>query len=570
MRHRWPACALMILVLAFFAVFLVWPVWETVHGAFGSRGQWTAAYLIAVFQNRVYVEGLANAARIAVVTTLLVTLISVPLAWLNTRYDFRGKSLASAFLLVPMVLPPFVGAIGIKQILGEYGALNSLLRAVGLLGEGRTLDWLGSTSFLPVALIESLSLYPIMYLNASAAMANIDPAMEEAAENLGCTGWRKFRRITLPLIRPGLFAGGTLVFIWSFTELGTPLMLGYTQVTPVQIFNGIREIGMQPPNPFPYALTVVMLAASVFMYVTGRALFGRGAHAMMAKATTAAAPRRVTGARGLLVAAPFAATIAIAILPHVAVVLLSVTGRWYDSVLPTAWIMERYVEALGHRLTVPSIMNSMEYAAFAMLADVVLGVVVAYIIVRTRLPGRSLLDGLSIVPLAVPGLVMAFGYLAMTQEGKPLAFLVGDPKVPNPFVILVIAYAVRRLPYVVRSAVAGMQQTSVTLEEAARNLGASAATTLRRITVPLIAANVIAGALLAFALAMLEVSDSLILAQRMTDFPITNALYLLFQMPGDGRYLAAALGVWAMAFLMITLLLASELLGKRLGAIFRV
>lgn len=570
MRSRLLGYGLMAIVFAFFGVFLVWPVWETVRGAFGVRGQWTAAYLAAVFRNPVYVEGLANAARIAVTTTLLVTLISLPLAWLSTRYEFRGKTLASALLLVPMVLPPFVGAIGIKQILGEYGVLNSLLRAAGLLGGGRTLDWLGSTSFLPVTLIEALSLYPIMYLNATAAMANVDPAMEEAAENLGCTGWRKFRRITLPLIMPGLFAGGTLVFIWSFTELGTPLLLGYNRVTPVQIFNGIREIGLQPPNPFPYALTVVMLAASLLAYVVGRMLFGRRAHGMMARATAARAPRRVSGGKALLVAAPFAATILIAILPHVAVVLLSFTGRWYDSVLPTTWTMEHYREGLGHRLTVPSIMNSMQYASSAMLVDVVLGVVIAYIIVRTRLPGRSLLGALSVMPLAVPGLVMAFGYLAMTQEGKPLAFLVGDPKVPDPFVILVIAYAVRRLPYVVRSAVAGMEQTSVMLEEAARNLGASAVTTLRRITVPLIAANLIAGALLAFSLAMLEVSDSLILAQRTTDFPITNAIFLLFQMPGDGRYLAAALGVWAMIFLMMTLLLASQLLGKRLGAIFRV
>jgi iron(III) transport system permease protein len=570
MRHRWPGYLLMALVLAFFAVFLVWPIWETLHGAFGSRGAWTAAYLIAVFKNPVYVEGLLNAVRIAATTTLLVTLIALPLAWLATRYDFPGKTALTALLLVPMILPPFVGAIGIKQVLGEYGMLNSLLRAVGLLGLGRTLDWFGSTSFLPVTLIEALSLYPILYLNASAALANVDPALEEAAEGLGGTGWRKFRRITLPLIMPGLFAGGTLVFIWSFTELGTPLLLGYNRVTPVQIFNGIREIGTRPANPFPYALTAVMLAASVLMYLVGRTLFGRGAHAMMARATSVAASRRVSGARAWLVVGPFIAVIAIAILPHVTVLLLSLTGRWYDSVVPTAWTLERYRAALGHRLTVPSIMNSMQYASLAMLVDVVLGVIIAYILVRTTLPGRSLLDALSVMPLAVPGLVMAFGYLAMTQEGKPLAFLVGDPKMPDPFVILVIAYAVRRMPYVVRSAVAGMQQTSATLEEAACNLGASPVTTLRRITVPLIAANLIAGALLAFALAMLEVSDSLILAQRAADFPITNAIYLLFQMPGDGRYLAAALGVWAMAFLMMTLLLASQLLGKRLGAMFRI
>jgi iron(III) transport system permease protein len=128
---------------------------------------------------------------------------------------------------------------------------------------------------------------------------------------------------------------------------------------------------------------------------------------------------------------------------------------------------------------------------------------------------------------------------------------------------------VRRLPYVVRSAVAGLQQTSETLEEAAQNLGCPPFRTLRRVTFPLIAANVLAGGLLAFSFAMLEVSDSLILAVKQQDFPITKAIYELFQLIGDGKYLAAALGVWAMIFLGLTIAIASKILGKKMGALFR-
>jgi iron(III) transport system permease protein len=140
----------------------------------------------------------------------------------------------------------------------------------------------------------------------------------------------------------------------------------------------------------------------------------------------------------------------------------------------------------------------------------------------------------------------------------------------NPALLLVIAYAMRRLPYVVRSAVAGLQQTPLDLELAARNLGAGPLLTARRIMIPLIAANLVAGALLAFAFAMLEVSDSLILAQKQAYWPITKAIYELFQRLGDGPYVASALGVWAMALLTLTILLANDLLGKRMGAIFRV
>jgi iron(III) transport system permease protein len=171
------------------------------------------------------------------------------------------------------------------------------------------------------------------------------------------------------------------------------------------------------------------------------------------------------------------------------------------------------------------------------------------------------------LPLAVPGLVLAFGYIAMTQKGHFFHFL--DP-VENPTVLLVVAYAVRRLPYVVRAAAAGLQQTSVSFEEAAASLGSGPLTRFRRITVPLISANLIAGGILAFSFSMLEVSDSLILAQRSMYFPITKAIYELSMLLGQGQALAAALGVWTMVFLGTSLLVASILLGRRLGALFRV
>jgi iron(III) transport system permease protein len=218
-------------------------------------------------------------------------------------------------------------------------------------------------------------------------------------------------------------------------------------------------------------------------------------------------------------------------------------------------------------MALPSIQNSLKYAGLAVLLDLVLGVAIAYVVVRTNLVGRQFLDALAMLPLAVPGLVLAFGYLAMTQEGKLFDFL--NP-VRDPLILLVIAYAVRRLPYVVRSAAAGFQQTSVTLEEAAQNLGASPLRALRKVTLPLIAANLVAGGLLAFSFAMLEVSDSLLLAQRQQDFPITKAIYELYQLLGEGRFIASALGVWAMVFLGVTILGASMVLGKKLGAIFRV
>jgi iron(III) transport system permease protein len=307
------------------------------------------------------------------------------------------------------------------------------------------------------------------------------------------------------------------------------------------------------------------------------------------------------GPAGYAAAATFGLVTALAVLPHLGVLLtsVSVAGRWYDTVLPEAYTLEHYSGAMSHPLAMGSIRNSLIYALAAMVLDLVFGLMIAYLVVRTRLRGRGLLDALAMLPLAVPGLVMAFGYVAMTlawpfSAGMPrwlsavagailpadwvsaldrgplrhLADIIGAE--PNPVPLLIVAYAVRRLPYVVRAAAAGLEQTSRELEEAAMNLGAGRLRTVRTVVLPLIAANLIAGGLLAFSFAMLEVSDSLILAQRDGHFPVTKAIYVLYERLGDGPAIASAMGVWAMVLLAMTLVGASLMMGRRLGAIFRV
>ncbi len=549
----------------FFAAFFLWPILQILKGGFiNADGHFTLAYLTALLADPIYVGGLANSFLLACATLTLATLIALPLAFISDRFDFFGKAALSSLVLIPMILPPFVGAIGIKQIFGQYGALNAAIIGLGLRPEDWAFDWFAANRFWGIAVVQALSLYPIVFLNAVAALANVDPAMEEAAENLGCTGFRRFFKITVPLIKPGLFAGGTIVFIWAFTELGVPLVFDYPRVTSVQIFYGLKEIG---GNPLPYALVTVMLFATVCLYAIGKGLFGRQSYAMMAKATHSGGARALPGWRGWACTAAFVGVTTIAVLPHMGVVIVAFAKDWYRTVLPEAFTLENFSIALGHDLTVPAIANSLKFASVSTIIDVFLGIAIAYVVVRSKLPGRQILDFLAMLPLAVPGLVLAFGYLAMSQEGRFFAFL--NP-VEDPTILLIIAYSVRRLPYVVRSAVAGFQQTSETLEEAAQNLGAGPLRATVKITLPLIAANLIAGGMLAFAFAMLEVSDSLVLAQKQIYYPITKAILELFQLLGDGKFIASALGVWAMVFLGVTIVGLSLLLGKKLGTIFRV
>ena len=571
--------ALLLVIVAVFVVCLGWPIFQTVRVGFlgvespGHPARFTLDYVGAIFADPLLRSGLLHSVLIAVSVTGLCAAVSVPLALLSRRYDFWGKGVVSGLLLVPLILPPFVGAIGMRQMLGRFGVLSALV------SPGHPVNWFGSAQLVGVVLLESLSLYPILYLNVSAALANLDPAMEQAAANLGAGRWMIFRRITLPLLRPGLFAGGTIVLIWSFTELGTPLMFDYYRVAPVQIFEKLSEVN---GNPVPYALTVVVLACSAALYVVGKFVLGRGQDAAVSKATTAAESTKLGPIRSIPVLLPFLFVGGLALLPHVGVVLISVskTGAWYQSALPRAFTGGHYLNALTNDATLPSVRRSIEYASISTCIDLALGLAIAFLVVRSRLPKgiRQALDSLSMLPLAVPGLVMAFGYLAISARMQ--VRLMGYPRLDwlktlldvrsNPTLLLVTAYAMRRLPYVVRAAVAGLEQTPVDLELAARNLGASGGLTLRKIVLPLISANLIAGGLLAFAFAMLEVSDSLILVQKQDYWPITVGIYNLFQRLGDGPYIASALGVWAMALLTLTILSANTLLGRRMGAVFRV
>ncbi len=544
---------------------LIAPVCLAISNGFIRDGHFSVYWFSRILTNNVILAELGNGVLLATTTTCVCILIALPPALIRARYRFRGQGILAVAILAPMILPPFVGALSMRHLLSQFGVINLILERVGLLDFARSAppDWLGS-GFTGVVILQSLHLFPIMYLNASAALANVDPAYAQAARNLGAGAGRTFLSITLPLIRPGLFAGGTLIFIWALTDLGTPAIIGYEHVVPVRIF---KELMNAETSARTYSLVFVLLSGSITLYVLGKFLFGRAIAGQSSKATVAVETRRLGpwGTTGAWLI--FGGLLFVALLPHIGVVLTGISGRWVNTILPTKYTLRHLSFVVTQKETYNSILNSLRYASVSTGIDIVIGSLAAWLIVRSRTVGKGLLDALTMLPLAVPGLILAAGYVAMTAPGTPLE---GIGPLKNPFIILVIAYAVRRLPFVVRGVSAGLQQVPESLEEAARNLGASKLRTAIRITAPLIAANIVAAGVLTFAFAMLEVSDSLILAQVSRDYPITKQIYILATSgTQDGANVAAALGVYGMVFLGATLALASALLGKRLGAIFR-
>ncbi len=548
----------LVIVAGFLALFLFYPLFYVLKEAFFAPGHFSIAYFRHILANPASREAMANSFWLALATTLVAGLLAVPLALLTTRYRFPAKALLTGLLMVPMIMPPFVGAIGMRQLLARFGSINLLLLQGGLIDS--PIDWLGAARFWGVVLVEALHLYPIFYLNAAAALANVDPALEEAALNLGSGRFRTFWRVTLPLMMPGLYAGAILVALWAFTDLGTPLIFEYRNVMAVQIFDRANDLA---DNPEGHALVVLMLVITTVIFLTTKRFFGAKGYETLGKGSVGAAEKTLSPVMGALAVLAVAGVVLIACLPHLAVILTSLREKWFMTVLPESYTFLYYEKALGHSLTISSIRNSILLSTLSTILDIVLGVAIAYLLARRKFRGANLLDAAVMLPLAIPGVVLAFGYLACFA-GTPL-----DPRV-NPLPLLAIAYSVRRLPYMVRTAYGGFLQISPALEEAAINLGSSALTTVRRITLPLVSANILAGAILVFSFAMLEVSESLILAVKEQYFPITKAIYELMGRIEDGAFMASALGVWSMVLLAISLLIAGLLLGRRMGQLFRV
>lgn len=579
------------LLAAFFSIFLVYPLLYIFKEAFRLEEGFSLEYFKLMVINNNTRTLVLNSFKVGITVTLLTTLLSLPLAYFLVRYNFRGKSLLQGFILVPMIMPPFVGAIGMKQFFGLFGSVNMLLAKLHLNDvlfwffnhlhltdwlyshnlidvDLQALDWFG-TGFWGVVLLEVLHLYPIMYLNVAAALANVDPSLEEAAENMGATRFKLFRTVTLPLMLPGYFAGAVIVFIWAFTDLGTPLIFAY-QTIPVKIFRQINDANV---NPMGYALVVLIIVLTMLFFYLSKKFTGTKRYEMLGRGNISSREVNANWLMTVIIYLFVGGIIFIALLPHISVIFTSLVpdaGAWYGTIFPETYTLSNYHTVFTQDNTLSSIKNSLFYSVFSTLIALFLGTLIAYLLTRKRIPGKNILDTISMMPLALPGVALAFGYVGTFPGIFTGTFLEPFLNARNdPRVLLIISYAIRRLPYMLRSVYAGLQQTSITLEEASQNLGASPFRTMYKITLPLVIANLVAGSILVFSFSMLEVSDSLILSMKEQYNPITKVIYELSLWIEGGPYIASAMGVLGMILLATCLVLAGKFLGTRMGELFR-
>ncbi|WP_082512689.1 iron ABC transporter permease [Afipia sp. Root123D2] len=548
-RWKWGQALLALAILLFLVLFLVWPVATVVFVAFTEKGS-GAFTLINFFdfaQTDLFVRSFWNSFYVSVMAVAGASVLALPLAYITSRFTFRGASVVQILGFLPLIMPPFVGAVAMQLLFGRNGSVNLLLD-----------DWIGmKVPFMEglngVIFVQSIHYFPFILINLSAALRNVDRAMEEAAQNLGSHGFRLFRRIVFPLALPGYVAGASLVFVKVFDDLATPLLLNVKDMLAPQAYLRVTSIGIT--DPMGYVISVVLIVASVAAMWASSLATRNTDYATVQRGGGGIARRRLRSWEAVLAYGMVTLIVLLVLAPHIGLVLLSFATIWSFSPLPDGYTVSHYAHVFGESSLF--IKNTLIYASLAGLIDIVLGTAISYLVLRTKLIGRRGLDLLASSALAIPGVVLGIGYLRAFYgielwDGTPLASL---------WIVIVLALAIRRLPYALRACYAALQQISSSLEEAAENLGATKARTVRRIVVPLMTGGIVAGFVTSFATAAVELSATLMLVQSNNDAPLAYGLYVFMQ-SAAGRGPGAALGVVAVIIVAASTILSQFLIER--------
>ncbi|WP_238005394.1 iron ABC transporter permease [Dactylosporangium sp. AC04546] len=462
--------------------------------------------MLATFVESVSEDGVSNytqfftssgVARTSLVTSLVISaasvllcgVVGVAMAFLLKRFSFTGRRLIEAFILVPAALPPLIGAISFQLLYSEIGILPRGLQH--LFGTEKPV--LPFDGIAGVLVVHTFTMYPFFYLAASAALAGLDPSVEEAAYNLGAGRVRVWRTVLLPMLTPALVSASLLVFMTSLASYTAPLLFGVDQTMTMQIYINRTNGDLPMASTYASALGLVSIAFLLLMrWYEGRRSYLSQSKGISARRREIANP---IGRWLAPVASVLATIVLLAPVATIALVAFSEDGSWTTEIIPSAYTVENFVTIVSEPRAFQPILNSLQMSLLATAGCVAIGVLIAYAVRRLRFVGRSLLDVGVMIAWALPGTVVAINLISAFSTGN--AFSLGQALIGT-FWILPLAYFVRFLPLVFRASSASLALIDPSLEEAARNLGASWWRAFLSITVRLMLPGVIVGALLAF------------------------------------------------------------------------
>ena len=494
-----------IVILLLYALFLLYPLSLLLKMAFSDGVHFTLENFAKFFSRKYYSITLLNSFKVSIAATIASVVVGVVLGYFMSVFKVRGAKLLRMCIVMATMSAPFVGAYAWIMLLGRNGVITNFLS--GLFG----LTMPDIYGFNGIMLVFVTQLFPLVFLYVQGAMSKMDASLMEASENLGCTGFKRFFTVVLPLISPTVLAGALLVFVRAMSDFGTPMLIGegYRTFTVILYNEFVGEVSQN--KGFASAIAIIAILITMVVYFSQNFVAKKQAFSM--NALHRIEKKQLHGFSNFIVHFITYVVVGISILPQLYVVytsFLKTSGQIYVA----GYSLQSYQDMFS-RLG-RSIQNTIVIPAVSLLIVVFLAVLIAYVAVRRRNVLSGAVDVISMIPYVIPGTVIGIAMISAFNR-EPLVLTGG-------MLIMVVALVVRRLPYTIRSSVAILQQIPLYVEEAALSLGSSKPKAFFTVTLPMMSSGVLSGAILSWVTLISELSTAILLYTGKTQ-TLTVAIY---------------------------------------------
>ncbi|MCQ2453470.1 MAG: iron ABC transporter permease [Clostridia bacterium] len=538
-RDVWSVISVFFLLL--FLLILIYPLFGILRqSVYSDQGELSLAQFTKFFSNPYYTITITNSAKVTLVVTLVTLLIGIPFSYFYSFYRLKGAKFLFVISILCCMSAPFIGAYSWIMLLGRSGVITQFLK--NYLG----IDIGNIYGFGGITLVQSLKLFPLVFIYMNGAFKNIDNSLMEASANMGCTGVKRFFRIVMNLSMPTILAAALIVFMRAIADFGTPLLIGEGYRTfPVEIYS--QYLGENGTNHnFAAAISVIaiLVTAVVFFFqkwATGKYKFSINSLHPVEK-------KKPKGIAGVLMYVYCYGLCAIAFLPQVYIIYLSfrnVNGMVFKdgfSLVNYETIISKKRLLLGRSIT-----NTLYQSIAALAIIIIFAILIAYLVVRRRSMMNNTIDTMSMLPYIMPGSVIG---IALIMSFGPAPFgLTGT------MLIMILSMVIRRMPYTIRSATATLMQIPISTEEAAISLGSSKLKTFIKVTVPMMSSGILSGAVLSWVSIVTELSSSIMLYNNKT-INLTMSTYIAISNGSYGPACAFASILTAVTTLVLVAYLA--------------
>ncbi len=528
-----------LLVLASLVIFIIYPLVSVVLTAFRTGTGYSFSVFRDVLASRYLRQAFWNSVMMGVLTAAAGAVVGFLFAFAIARADIPFKKFFHVIAIIPVVSPPFIGALSIIMLFGNNGLVT-----YSLLGINNYPIY----GFRGLLFAQVVTFFPVAYITLRGVIESISPTLEDAALDLGGSRWKAFLKVTLPLTIPGIAGAMLVLFIETMADFGNPLILAGSQF-PILSVQAYLEITGMYDLPKGSALSILLLAPSITAYFLQKYWVSRKQYVTITgKPTTSALKSVSPGAKWLL----FALCLVIAAL----ILLIYITILWgafarvwgYDSTLT----LQHFRDVFG--VGFQAVKDTLTIAGISTPAAGILGMMIAFLVMRKRFPGRRFMEFTSMLSFAVPGTVIGIGYI-LAFNRKPLV-LTGT------LAILLLNFIYRYIPVGIQSGVAILRQVDPSIEEAAVDLGADSKKTFFRITLPLMVPAFFSGLIFSFVRAMTAISAAIFLVSSSWNL---MTVQIMSQVESGRLGTAAAFSVILVGLILLAILLIRTILVLRYG-----